>query len=162
MSEFAKYADMKSKGATPRDVYLAAKADAVDAIKMIRLLRQVFELSLAEAKQVTSAAETWSAKQDVAPGLTVYWEGWSTIDGFYLMQARVKEVLDGVALLEDHRKFKIANDGLVEIAIEGAGVASLRVSHLEQPLSARVEKLLRFVDDLSHLNSSVESERKAI
>jgi hypothetical protein len=49
MSEFAQYEEMRSRGASAHDVYSAAKANGVDAIKMIRLLRQVFGLSLAEA-----------------------------------------------------------------------------------------------------------------
>jgi hypothetical protein len=162
MSEFAKYAEMRSTGASSHDVYFAAKADGVDAIKMVRLLRQVFGLSLAEAKQVTGAAEVWSAKQKVTPGATVYWEGWSTDEGLYLMQARVKDMVEGSASLEGHRKFKVTNEGLVEVPVEGPRFACLRVSYLEQPLSLRLEGLLRFVDDLSHLNSDKESERKAV
>jgi hypothetical protein len=162
MSEFAKYAEMRSKGASPHDVYLTAKADGIDAIKMILLLRQVFGLSLADAKRVTGGAEVWSAKQKVTPGATVYWEGWSTDEGFYLMQARVKDIVEGSVSLEGHRKFKVTNEGLDEVPVEGPRFAWMRVDYLEQPLSLRVEDLLRFVDDLSHLSSDEESERKAV
>jgi hypothetical protein len=162
MSQFGKYAEMRSNGASPHDVYLAAKADGIDAIKMILLLRQVFGLSLADVKRVTGVAEAWSAKQKVIPGAPVYWEGWSTDEGFYLMQARVKNIVDGSATLEGHRKFQVTNEGLVEVPVEGPQSACMRVDHLERPLSLRAEDLLRFVDDLSHLGSDEESERKAV
>jgi hypothetical protein len=73
--EFAKYEEMGSTGVSAHDVYTTAKADGIDPIKMIRLLRHVFGLSLAEAKRVTEATDDWSAKQKVAPGAIFYWEG---------------------------------------------------------------------------------------
>jgi hypothetical protein len=38
----------------------------------------------------------------------------------------------------------------------------MKVSDLEQPLSVRVERLLRFVDDLPQLDEDQESDRRAV
>ena len=57
MSEFAKYEAARNAGGTPRDVYLAAMRDGIDAITRIRLIRSVFGLNLAEAKEVAVEAE---------------------------------------------------------------------------------------------------------
>ncbi len=57
MDDFSKYARMCAAGSGPGDVYLAAKADGLDPAALIRLLRTVFHLSLAEAKEVTVVAE---------------------------------------------------------------------------------------------------------
>lgn len=46
------YAHMCDTGASPGDVYLAAKADGLEEITCIRLLRDLFRLSLVEAKAV--------------------------------------------------------------------------------------------------------------
>jgi len=162
MDGFAKYQEMQSKGALPQDVYLAGKADGLDAITLLRLLRQVFGLSLPEAKQVTGANDVWVAKQKVVLGATVYWEGWSTEDGYYLMQARVKEIVGDSATLEGHRRFRVTNEGIEEVPIGEARIESLRVSHLEKPLSDRFAKLLSFVEDLSQLRSDDAAKRKAI
>ncbi len=52
-----KYVQMKNQGAIPIDIYLAAKADQLDGISRIRLLRQIFDLSLTEAKEVSIIAD---------------------------------------------------------------------------------------------------------
>ena len=78
MATFPKYDGMKGAGASPRDVYNAAKSDGVDEIAAIRLLRELFGLSLAQVKQVIVPDDELSKKQRVVPGARVYWEGWST------------------------------------------------------------------------------------
>jgi len=52
MDDFNKYHQMHSAGSSPGEVYRIAKADGADEITCIRLLRQVFSLSLVEAKTV--------------------------------------------------------------------------------------------------------------
>jgi hypothetical protein len=78
------------------------------------------------------------------------------------MQARVKDVVDGSATLEGHRKFKATREGLVEVPVDNPSFASVKVSCLEKPLLERFESLLRFVDGLSRPGSDRETERKAI
>ena len=56
MNEFAKYTAMKDLGATTLQVHHEANRDGVDAIKMIRLLRQVFGLSFVQVKDVLAKA----------------------------------------------------------------------------------------------------------
>ncbi len=163
MSEFPKYAEMRSQGASARNVYLAAQADGLDAIQTIRMLRQVFGLSLVEAKQVTGAADVWSAKQEVTPGATVYWEGWTADDGAYFMQARVRDIVEGTASLEGHRKFRIASDReVVEVPVEGSKDTLMRVSYLERSLLDRLEDFLRFLDNAARASPGREEERRAV
>jgi hypothetical protein len=57
MDNFSKYESMRDKGASPKEVYRAAKADSLDPITVLRLLRRVFSLSLSQAKEVTVIAE---------------------------------------------------------------------------------------------------------
>ncbi len=57
MSNTSKYALMREKGANPREVYLAAEAEGLDGIVCIRLLRELFHVSLAEAKEVIHTSD---------------------------------------------------------------------------------------------------------
>jgi hypothetical protein len=57
MDDFGKYERLREAGVSPKDVYLTAKADGFDAIRLLRLLRKVFALSLSQAKEVTLIAE---------------------------------------------------------------------------------------------------------
>lgn len=149
MDDFRKYEQMKKVEASPRDVYSVARADGVDEITLIRLLRKVFGLSLRDVKEVTGAAEVLVRRQDVRPGGLVWWEDWSSQEGAYLMQARVKEIVGKSASLEEHRKFKISRNGLEETPVDGPRPATLDVSYLERPLSDRLEEALQFLDQLS-------------
>jgi len=56
MDDFRKYKQMRDDGALPGGVYRAARNDGVDKVTLIRLLRRVFDLSLAQAKEVTIVA----------------------------------------------------------------------------------------------------------
>lgn len=60
MDDFSKYEAMREQGATPDQVYAAAAADGLDSITLIRLIRRVCGLTLAQAKIVITAA----ARQD--------------------------------------------------------------------------------------------------
>jgi hypothetical protein len=57
MDEFAKYRDMRDRGDTPQTIYLRAKEDELGLMVNIRMLRELFGLSLAEAKEVWVVAE---------------------------------------------------------------------------------------------------------
>lgn len=57
MNEYSKYEKMRDEGASPKEVYLAAKADNYNPIELIKLLRRVFDLSLIQAKEITVVSE---------------------------------------------------------------------------------------------------------
>ena len=57
MDDFQRYEKMRDKGASPKEVYLAAKNDGLDWPALIRLLRKVFSLSFSQAKEVTIIGE---------------------------------------------------------------------------------------------------------
>src|SRR3979411_1619649 len=142
MATGSKYNGMKAAGASPRDVYNAAKSDGVDEIAAIRLLRELFGLSLRQVKQVICPDVELSKKQRITPGAIVYWEGWSTNEGLSLMQARVKRIIGDLAELEDHKRFRIIDNGLQEVPITDNGMGSLKVAYLERSLTERLESLL--------------------
>jgi hypothetical protein len=56
MDDFSNYEQMRAAGATPKEVYLAAKAAGADFWFCIRLLRKVFNLDFTKAKEVTVVA----------------------------------------------------------------------------------------------------------
>lgn len=66
---------MAAYGASPLDVYRKAKADGVQHIQMFAMLRQVFSMSLIEAKEViivgSGLAESLNEYQErvIAPAL---------------------------------------------------------------------------------------------
>ena len=49
--DFSTYTAMKQSGSSPDEVYRAAVRDGVDTITMFRLIRSVFSLGLADAKE---------------------------------------------------------------------------------------------------------------
>ncbi len=53
MSEHSKYETMREAGASPNEVYLAAKADNFELIERIKILRRVYGMSLEQAKEIT-------------------------------------------------------------------------------------------------------------
>jgi hypothetical protein len=57
MDDFSRYETMWKHGTKPVEIYLAGKADGLDAITLLRLLRQVCRQSLVEAKETSVVAE---------------------------------------------------------------------------------------------------------
>ena len=55
--DFAKYESLKAAGNTPEQVYAVARQDGVDPIMRIRMIRAVYSLTLAQAKEVHVRAE---------------------------------------------------------------------------------------------------------
>jgi hypothetical protein len=148
MDDFDKYIRMRDQGTRPEQVYQTAKADGLDEITLIRLVRKVFNLSLGEAKRVSGVTDLLNAKQQVVPGASVYWSGWTTLEGAYLMKATVQSVENGIAHLTDHKKFRLTPDGLQEAAVDQPVYATLRASHLEKPLGEQMAETLKFVIEL--------------
>lgn len=52
--DFSRYEALKVAGVSPEDVYRQATRDEVDAITRIRLIRSVYGLSPAQAKEVVA------------------------------------------------------------------------------------------------------------
>lgn len=52
MSDFSKYNQMRESGATAQQVYTTAKADQLNLASCIKMLRDIFNFSLVEAKEV--------------------------------------------------------------------------------------------------------------
>jgi hypothetical protein len=59
--DFSRYLAMRGAGAGPEVVYRSARTDGLDRITIIRLLRRVFNMSLAEAKEVGIVADGLAA-----------------------------------------------------------------------------------------------------
>lgn len=53
MIDFEKYEKMCDAGASAKAVYLATEADGLNQIESIKILIQVFKLSLVQAKEIT-------------------------------------------------------------------------------------------------------------
>ncbi len=152
MDDFKKYADLKEAGATPGQVYRAGKEDHLDEITLIRLLRKVFDLSLADAKRAIVGDDWPEAKQEVKVGSNVDWDGWDTLEGSYLMEGRVVAIEGPEARLEGLRKYKLVDGELVEVVYEGPASRKAPVSHLERPLVERLQETALFLSDLPAIN----------
>ena len=57
MDDFSAYERSRDAGASPKEVYLRGRADGLDEITSIRMIRKVFSLSLVQAKEVTVVAD---------------------------------------------------------------------------------------------------------
>lgn len=150
MDEFSAYHALRAAGAAPRDVYHRAKADGLDEISVIRMLRTVFGMTLAEAKKATGAAAALDEPQHVTVGGTVYWEGSDTVDGPWVAQAQVQEIHDGYAFLTNHRKFLIQADRLVEVGADGL-LSKIRLTYFGKSLSERLQQSQGFWQELAAL-----------
>jgi hypothetical protein len=89
MDDFRKYEQMRDEGSSPRDVYLTAKADGLDEITSLRLLRKVFALSLTGAKEVTIVAS------GAANSLEDFQEKWLPVVEQALAQMEDKQSVNG-------------------------------------------------------------------
>jgi ribosomal protein L7/L12 len=69
MEEFGKYEAMKAAAIDPAQAYRAAKEDGLGQIVGIRMLREIYELSLIEAKEVVNKVDTGEAVENRQSGL---------------------------------------------------------------------------------------------
>jgi hypothetical protein len=152
MDDFTKYQAMSARGDSPRKIYQTAEADGLDPITRIRLVRKICGLSLAEAKQVSGAADILNFRQEISPGATLYWEGWATDEGFYLMQGRVSRVEDDKVLMEDLKKFRPSNQGVEEVPLSGNGATAIPIRYFDKTLAERILEAMEFIGRLSQIN----------
>jgi len=154
--DFANYERMRAAGASPHEIYLAAKDDGCDDITSVRMLRAVCDLSLREVKEVSGATEDWTKKQNLEPGSTVHWEGQSPDDGFYFMQARVAGVENGVVSLECLKRFRPSRVGLYEVPINGPRICRMPANFFDKSLVDRLAEAIEFWNEVT------EAHRKAV
>ncbi len=64
MTEFTKYSQLMGQGASAVEVLRRAEADGLDQITRIRMVREVFRLSLIEAKAVSVEARSGSSLEE--------------------------------------------------------------------------------------------------
>jgi hypothetical protein len=148
MDDFSKYEHLRAIGFTPKQVHLTAKADGFDEITSIRLLRRVFDLSLADAKRAIGAGDWIEAKQVVKVGSKVYWDDLDSIDGPFLLEARVTAINGPTALLEQVRKFRLLAGDLIEVQPDSSDFREQRVADLERSLSERLKGWENHLKDL--------------
>ncbi|MCI0683123.1 MAG: hypothetical protein L0Y71_13560 [Gemmataceae bacterium] len=145
MDDFTKLHAMRAQGASPEQIYATAKADGIDEITCIRLLRKVCSLGLAEAKSVSEAGRALNAHQHVNVGETVYWEGWDTVQRFFVMEAKVTRLVGDRVQVNEHRKYLVTPSGLEEVAIEEPMMQTIPLGYFEKPLADRLGESLQFV-----------------
>ncbi len=156
MDDFTKYVDMRQKSASPREIYLAGKADGLDAITLIRLLRTVCGLSLAQAKETSyGGQDPFAAKPEIGEGGKVYWVGWNADEGNYLMEARISRIQGNQVFLENQKKYRLANGKIEEIPISGPPVTFKDLSFFEKPLAERLGDALQFLPDILRAETKV-------
>lgn len=148
--DFSKYVGMKDSGNSPSSVVTVARRDGMDDITLLRMLRSVFGLSLVDAKKVAEGGDVFSKGQDVEVGKKVYWEGWTSTEGLYVMEATVTRIEEDNAFLTDHKKYLVKEDELHEIPLSEPPILQMRVSYLRKPLGERFAELLKFVDSLAN------------
>jgi len=69
MADFSPYIACRDKGASALTVWRQAEADGMDPVSRIRLLRELFGLTLIEAKAVSIQARTGANLQAYQEGL---------------------------------------------------------------------------------------------
>lgn len=65
MNEYATYEKLRDAGGKPDDIYLAMKADGLDYLERLKLLRLLFDLSLVESKEIAVIADGLATSLDV-------------------------------------------------------------------------------------------------
>ncbi len=157
MNEFNQYQQWHNRGATPTDLYDRGRADGLDPIAMIRMLRTVCGLSLAQAKQVSGASRVWDAKQDIKVGNRVFWEE-ANGDGLLLHEGIVTKVAGDQIELARHKAHPFGEAGLVEVQHLGPTVVHIDV--FDRPLTDRLASLLAVAMD--PMNAAGNSAEKAL
>ena len=73
MGDFSQYVAMRDKGARAEEVFRQARHDGLDTVTCLRMVRQVFHLSLIEGKAIMIKADTGVSLQEheekLIPGL---------------------------------------------------------------------------------------------
>jgi hypothetical protein len=147
MDDFSKYEKMRDSGSSPKQVHEAGKADGLDPITLIRLVRRVFDLSLGEVKRAIEAGDGFETRPVIRVGDTVQWEVFGPEEDPYLMEAIVASIEGGMARLERMKKYRLDGDKFVEVLLGGPDHGEIAVSDLERPLIERLEAAFRALNE---------------
>lgn len=147
MDDFSEYEKMRDSGSSPKQVHEAGKADGLDPITLIRLLRKVFNLTYIDAKKAIGAAEWFNARPLIRVGSTAQWEVFGPEENTFLMEAIVASIEGGMARLERIKKYRLDGDKFVEVLLEGPDHGEIAVSDLERPLVERLEAAFRVLNE---------------
>lgn len=146
--EFSQFREMHAAGRTATEAYQAAKLQKNGELFSLRMLRIVFGLSLPDAKRIAGVMEKISQPQIPVVGERVYWEGWDTIDGQWIVEAIVDDLRDGYVHVANHRKFLVP--GFKEVAASGA-LDHIPESYFAKSLVDRLEESKAFVSELAQV-----------
>ncbi len=69
MKEFEKYESMRADGIDAGGAYATTKEEGLDQLTAIRMLREIYGLSLVEAKKVSFEVDTGHSSEKSQPGL---------------------------------------------------------------------------------------------
>ena len=147
MDDFSKYEKMRDSGSSPRQVHEAGKTDGLDPITLIRLIRKVFDLSLADVKRAIGAGEGFDTRPLIRVGSTAQWEVFGPEEDPFLMEGHVTSIEGGMARLERMKKYQLDGRTLVEVPLEGPDHGELAVAYLERSLVERLEEALRRLNE---------------
>ena len=146
--EFSQFRVMHASGHTATEAYQAAKLQQRGELFALRMLRIVYGLSLPDAKRVAGVMEKISQPQIPVVGERVYWEGWDTVDGQWIVEATVDDVRDGYVHVANHRKFLVP--GFKEVPANGA-LDQIPESYFAKSLVERLEESKAFVKELAQV-----------
>lgn len=146
-AEFSKFEKLRNEGRTAAAAYQVAKADQLGDLFALRMLRAVYGLSLPDAKRISGVMEKLSAPQNPVIGQRVYWEGSDTIDGTWIIEATVSRIEDGFVYVEQHRKFLLKPEGLVETSADGA-LSRIPQRYFSKSLIDRLNEVADFWKEL--------------
>jgi hypothetical protein len=146
--EFTTFSEMRAAGRTAAEAYHAAKADRKGELFALRMLRTVYGLSLPDAKRVAGALEKMTQPQIPLVHEKVYWEGWDTVEGRWIVEATVVDVRDGFVLVAMHRKFLIP--GFQEVPPNDL-LDRIPVSYFSKSLVERLRDSEAFLEELAQV-----------
>jgi hypothetical protein len=148
MDDFSEYERLRDLGFTPKQVHEAAKADGLDSITRVRLIRRIFDLSLGDAKRAIGGGDWFEARPVVKLGTKVYWEEYDSADGCLLFEARVTAIDGPLATLAELKKFRLDEGKLAEVPLDGPEPKEMPVADLERSLAERLEGWEGHIKDL--------------
>ena len=74
MDNFQRYEALREQGVDAHSIYRKGQSDELDSITLIRMIRKVCNLSLAEAKKIAGQDEVFEQPQPVHVGAIVSWD----------------------------------------------------------------------------------------
>ena len=69
MTDFSKYQTLKFSGKSASEVYATLRADGLDQLAGVRMLREIYGLSLTDAKKISFEIDTGQSSEVSQPDL---------------------------------------------------------------------------------------------